>query len=320
MRAVVEFFSLLAKGVFVGAVDVLPGISGGTIALVFGIYNDLIRSINQLKLKSIRFILTGRFKTFWSESNGHFLVPFFTGVLIGIFALAKTIGWLFDHYSIFIWSFFWGLLIFSIYYMIKQIRFSLKIFFQLLIAAIISFGISCLGAIDGSPHYLYLFFCGAIGIVAMVLPGISGALIFIILGVYPLLIERLNDLMTYFLQFNNPLFIDSLLILSIFLAGVLVGLKTFVRLLDYLFEQYLSTSYAVLVGIMIGVLYRIWPWQNIVDENKVIGSLSQLVWPNQYHDQAHLLGAIIVFIAGIGIMILLKQCGFISFKQSHATP
>ncbi|MCY4215998.1 MAG: DUF368 domain-containing protein [Flavobacteriaceae bacterium] len=318
MKAVVQFFSLLVKGVFVGAIDVLPGISGGTIALAFGIYNDLIHSINQLKIKSFRFILTGRFQKFWNQSKGNFLVPFFTGVLIGIFTLAKTIEWLFDHYSIFIWSFFGGLLIFSIYYLIKQIKFSVKAFFQLLMAAIISFGISCLGSFDGSPHYLYLFFCGAIGIIAMVLPGISGALILIILGVYPLLIERLNDLSTYFLQFNNPLFIDSLLVLSIFLAGVLVGLKTFVRLLDYLFERYRSTSYAILVGIMIGVLYRIWPWQNI-DKDEVIGNLSQLVWPNQYHHQAHLLGAIIVFIVGISIMVLLKKCGFISFKQSHVT-
>lgn len=314
MKTVAQFFSLLVKGVFVGAVDVLPGISGGTIALAFGIYNDLIHSINQLKIKSIGSIVTGKFQKFWNESNGTFLVPFFSGVLIGIFALARVIEWLFDHYSVFIWSFFLGLLFFSIYHLMKQIRLSTKSFFQLFVAAGLSFGVSCLGPIDGNPHYAYLFFCGAIGIVAMVLPGISGALILIILGVYPLIIERVNHFSTYFLQFDNPLFIDSLLVLSIFLVGVLVGLKTFVGLLDYLFHRYQSTSYVVLVGIMIGVLYRIWPWQNNTDNNEVIGNLYQLVWPHQYQDQAHLLGAIILFIMGIFIMGLLKKYGFISFK------
>ncbi|MCY4161505.1 MAG: DUF368 domain-containing protein [Flavobacteriaceae bacterium] len=319
MKAVKQFFSLFIKGVFVGAVDVLPGVSGGTIALAFGIYNDLIHSIHQFNIKSLGFILNKDFKTFWNQSNGNFLLPFFSGVLIGIFVLARTIEWLFDHYSVFLWSFFWGLLVFSIYYLIKQIKFSIKIFLHLFFAAGLSFGISCIGPIDGSSHYLYLFLCGAIGIVAMVLPGISGALILIILGVYPLLIERVNHFSMYFLQFNNPLFNDSLLVLSIFLAGVLVGLKIFVRLLDYLFQRYQSSSYAVLVGIIIGVLYKIWPWQNHPTDHELTGRLHQLAWPHQYQDQAHLLGAIILFILGLSIMVLLKKTGFISFKTTNAS-
>ena len=311
-----HFFILFFKGIFVGAVDVLPGISGGTIALALGIYHELIYTINRLSLNSLGLLFKGRFSKFWVHINCNFLIPFVLGVLVGIFTLARTIEWLFSHYTVFLWSFFMGLLIISIYYLLRDIKLKRKVLIQLIIAAAFSFGISCLGSVDGNTHYLYIFFCGSVGIIAMILPGISGALILIILGVYPTLIEQVNRFSLYFLQFNNPEFIGSIITLSIFVAGVLVGIKTFARLLDYLFRRYASSCYAILVGIMIGVLYRIWPWQN---DSSMSGNntISQLVWPGQYQDDPNLIAAILLFLFGIIIMVILEKLGFISSKQSY---
>ena len=267
-----KYLLLYFKGLLMGAADIVPGVSGGTMALITGIYKELISSIDQISLKQIGLLKKEGFTAFWKGVNGSFLLPLFLGIASGIIFLSGAITYLLDQHPILLWSFFFGLILASIYVLIKQ--FSLKTFTHyslLLLGFIIAFGITQLKPAGASNNLLYLFFSSMIAIIAMILPGISGAFIFILLGVYKEVLATVKGAITVLLDFNWMSFKAVYTRVVVIGLGIVIGLKLFSRLLTWLFNHKKEATLSVLIGFMIGALPKIWPWkQSKIIENQTI--------------------------------------------------
>ena len=246
-RNTFDYITLFFKGVFMGIADAIPGISGGTIALLLGIYEELIRSISELKL-SLFFELKKGFNPFWKKLNGNFLLALVSGIGISLISFVKISANFLESFPLFIWSFFLGLIFATvnvIYKSINQWR-SLNFFF-LIISIIFSYFLSSFSVYETDEiSLLYILFSGVIASSAMILPGISGSLILVILGVYAYLIKSLDNL--------------EMIIIFTFIFGALVGLLGFSRILKYLFNKHRDTTYTIMLGLVIGSIEKVWPW------------------------------------------------------------
>ena len=246
-RNTFDYITLFFKGVFMGIADAMPGISGGTIALLLGIYEELIRSISELKL-SLFFELKKGFNPFWKKLNGNFLLALVSGIGISLISFVKISANFLESFPLFIWSFFLGLIFATvnvIYKLINQWR-SLNFFF-LIISIIFSNFLSSFSVYETDEiSLLYILFSGVIASSAMILPGISGSLILVILGVYAYLIKSLDNL--------------EMIVIFTFISGALVGLLGFSRILKYLFNKHRDTTYTIMLGLVIGSIEKVWPW------------------------------------------------------------
>jgi putative membrane protein len=309
-----QYFSkkikLFFKGVAMGTADLMPGISGGTIALILGVYQELIQSIDAINLQNLKSFKKQGLKSFWKNINGPFLFPLFSGILTAIFGLAFVIDWLISHHPIPLWSFFLGLLLASIVMLKNRLsHWHTSHLILLLAGALFSFTLSQITPGEGQIGLVYLFFCGMIGIVAMILPGISGAYILLILGAYSTLIGLIKSLIT---SFKNPEWDVLLPVLSkllVFVLGALIGLRVFASILKWLFEKQHDKTMAVLMGLMFGALYKIWPWQEkrtLVFEHKT-KILSHPVSPFDYPENPQILLAVVLFLSGIILVWILER-------------
>jgi len=246
-RNTFDYITLFFKGVFMGIADAMPGISGGTIALLLGIYEELIRSISELKL-SLFFELKKGFNPFWKKLNGNFLLALVLGIGISLISFVKISANFLESFPLFIWSFFLGLIFATvnvIYKLINQWR-SLNFFF-LTISIIFSYFLSSFSVYETDEiSLLYILFSGVIASSAMILPGISGSLILVILGVYAYLIKSLDNL--------------EMIVIFTFISGASVGLLGFSRILKYLFNKHRDTTYTIMLGLVIGSIEKVWPW------------------------------------------------------------
>ena len=246
-RNTFDYITLFFKGVFMGIADAMPGISGGTIALLLGIYEELIRSISELKL-SLFFELKKGFNPFWKKLNGNFLLALVLGIGISLISFVKISANFLESFPLFIWSFFLGLIFATvnvIYKLINQWR-SLNFFF-LTISIIFSYILSSFSVYETDEiSLLYILFSGVIASSAMILPGISGSLILVILGVYAYLIKSLDNL--------------EMIVIFTFISGASVGLLGFSRMLKYLFNKHRDTTYTIMLGLVIGSIEKVWPW------------------------------------------------------------
>lgn len=301
-----KYLLLYFKGLLMGAADIVPGVSGGTMALITGIYKELISSIDQISLKQIGLLQKEGFTAFWKGVNGSFLLPLFLGIASGIIFLSGAITYLLDQHPILLWSFFFGLILASIYVLIKQ--FSLKTFTHyslLLLGFIIAFGITQLKPAGASNNLLYLFFSSMIAIIAMILPGISGAFIFILLGVYKEVLATVKGAITVLLDFNWMSFKAVYTRVVVIGLGIVIGLKLFSRLLTWLFNHKKEATLSVLIGFMIGALPKIWPWkQSKIIENQTIYTN---VNPLDFDGNPQLGIAIGLVILGAATLILLER-------------
>ena len=301
-----KYLLLYFKGLLMGAADIVPGVSGGTMALITGIYKELISSIDQISLKQIGLLQKEGFTAFWKGVNGSFLLPLFLGIASGIIFLSGAITYLLDQHPILLWSFFFGLILASIYVLIKQ--FSLKTFTHyslLLLGFIIAFGITQLKPAGDSNNLLYLFFSSMIAIIAMILPGISGAFIFILLGVYKEVLATVKGAITVLLDFNWMSFKAVYTRVVVIGLGIVIGLKLFSRLLTWLFNHKKEATLSVLIGFMIGALPKIWPWkQSKIIENQTIYTN---VNPLDFDGNPQLGIAIGLVILGAATLILLER-------------
>ena len=301
-----KYLLLYFKGLLMGAADIVPGVSGGTMALITGIYKELISSIDQMSLKQIGLLQKEGFTAFWKGVNGSFLLPLFLGIVSGIIFLSGAITYLLDQHPILLWSFFFGLILASIYVLIKQ--FSLKTFTHyslLLLGFIIAFGITQLKPAGASNNLLYLFFSSMIAIIAMILPGISGAFIFILLGVYKEVLATVKGAITVLLDFNWMSFKAVYTRVVVIGLGIVIGLKLFSRLLTWLFNHKKEATLSVLIGFMIGALPKIWPWkQSKIIENQTIYTN---VNPLDFDGNPQLGIAIGLVILGAATLILLER-------------
>lgn len=245
----IHYLGVTFKGICMGAADVVPGVSGGTIAFLMGIYQELIDSIKSVNLTAIKLFFSGKFAEFWKHINGTFLVSLFIGILISVFSLAKLLQYLLANYPILIWSFFFGLILASAIYVLKGLdKWSLKNIASLLVGVIIAAFI-CLASPTETPNdYWFVFLSGAIAICAMILPGISGSFILLLLGKYAYIMEAVSTL-------NIP-------VLAVFACGAAVGLVSFSHFLSWLLKKFYMQTISLLAGFMIGSLLKVWPWKS----------------------------------------------------------
>ena len=231
-----------------GAADAVPGVSGGTIAFISGIYEELITTISGVNLSLLTTLRKSGFSAFWKQLNGNFLVALLTGILISFVSFMRLAKYLIEQHPVLIWSFFFGLIVASIFFVGKQIKtWNLGTIVALILGTLAAYYITTLPLMANNDSALFLFFAGAIAICAMILPGISGSFILVILGAYKTLSDALHDF-----DFKR---------IAIFAIGALIGLLSFSRVLKWLFNHYKNTTLAVLTGFIFGSLNKIWPWK-----------------------------------------------------------
>ena len=243
-----DYINLFFKGIFMGIADAMPGISGGTIALLLGIYEELIESISELKISLFSKLINKGFKSFWEKLNGNFLLVLVSGIGISLISFVKISASFLESFPLFIWSFFLGLIFATVYVIYKLINqwHNLNFFF-LIISIIFSVFLSSFSAYETDEiSLLYILFSGIIASSAMILPGISGSLILVILGVYAYLIKALDNL--------------ELIVIFTFISGAIIGLLGFSKILKYLFNNHRDATYAIMLGLVIGSIGNIWPW------------------------------------------------------------
>ena len=300
-----RYLILYLKGMLMGAADLVPGVSGGTIALITGIYKELLESINSISLSNLKLWKQQGLKSVWGKINGPFLIAVFGGILSSILLLSRLLEWLIENHPLVLWSFFFGLLIASIIYLFRaELSFSMLNVLYVCFGAVISFLVTQLNGGANQSSLWYLFLSGFIGISAMILPGLSGAYILVVMGVYQTVLSNLRIAQDLIFNFDQTQFINTASILGVFILGILVGIKVFAKFLSWLLNHYPQRSIAVLVGLMIGALHKVWPWQNIV-ANSVKETLAVL--PHEYNGDPQILIVITWMLIGFGILFLIER-------------
>ena len=235
-----------------GIAEIIPGVSGGTIAFITGIYEELINSIKSVNSASIKLLINFKLTSFWKHINGTFLLTLLLGMLTSILALSRVIVFLLNDHPFKIWGFFFGLIIASAIVIFGKVeKMSINVFIASIIGLIISSYIA-LEAPSATPNTdLFIFLSGAIAISAMILPGISGSFILVFLSKYEFILNSLNNF--------------DIAVISIFIAGCVVGLVTFSRVFSYLFKKYNDIVVSVLVGFLLGSLFKVWPFYKVLE-------------------------------------------------------
>ena len=299
-RSLKEYVVISLKGMAMGAADVVPGVSGGTIAFISGIYEELLNSISSFNFSLINVFKNEGFKSVWIKVNGNFLVSLFVGILISVLSLAKLIESMLENHPIVIWSFFFGLVLASIIYIGKQItKWTKGSFLCLILGAILAFYITTLNPMvsaNSSPWFLFL--AGMIAICAMILPGISGSFILVLLGAYKPVLNALNT--------------KDFVSIIIFLVGAILGLLSFSRILKWLFSTYKNYTLATLTGFIIGSLNKIWPWKETISlrtnsKGIEVPFNTASVSPFSFEGDNQLLISIFLMLIGFGLIILLEK-------------
>lgn len=304
---------ITAKGLAMGAADVVPGVSGGTIAFISGIYEELIETIHKLDFGFLKNWKKDGFISAWNNYNLSFLLFLFSGVAISILSLAKLITWLLANHPILVWSFFFGLVLASILYVGKQItRWRTSTVFALLIAAALSYIITLVRPIGDTNSTWFLFFAGFIAIIAMILPGISGAFILLLLGAYKSIIGTITRLGDGVTELNWSLFSEAFLKLCVFAAGAIVGLKVFSRVLNWMFKHHKNLILAVLTGFMVGALNKIWPWKEVLEyrinhTGEKTPLIEKSILPSSYDRDSLVLHALIFTVLGFLSIFALER-------------
>nr|WP_321243262.1 DUF368 domain-containing protein [uncultured Psychroserpens sp.] len=310
-----DYFFVTLKGIAMGAADVVPGVSGGTIAFISGIYEELIESIDNLNLGVFKLWKQNGFKAAWNSINGTFLLALFSGIAISILSLAKLIKYLLHNEPILLWSFFFGLVLASILYIGKQIQsWSPKIIIAIIITSIVSYFITLAEPFASPDSPFYLLFCGFIAIIAMILPGVSGAFILLILGAYETAINTVNNLIEGVTTMNLDLLKDALLKFFLLGLGAIVGLKVFSKILNWMFKNHKNLTLAILTGFMIGSLNKIWPWKlvtktRINSEGIEVTALDESILPTSYVGDNQIILALIFIVIGFAAILILESLG-----------
>ncbi|KAB7531239.1 DUF368 domain-containing protein [Flagellimonas olearia] len=298
VRRLADYIIITLKGMAMGAADVVPGVSGGTIAFISGIYEELISSINTINPSLIQVVRKEGIKSAWNKINGNFLLSLFLGIFISVFSLAKFLSWLLDNKPVLLWSFFFGLVLASIFFVGKEItRWTLGTVVILLFGAALAYFITELPASENIDSLPYLFMSGALAICAMILPGISGAFILVLLGSYKTILDAVHER-------------DIKIILTVGL-GAILGLLSFARLLKWMFNHYKNLTLALLTGFILGSLNKIWPWKKVL-ETKTFGDKTIVVddinvWPSAFEGDNQLILAIILAIIGFSLIFILER-------------
>jgi len=305
MRHFSQYLILFCKGLAMGAADVVPGVSGGTIAFVSGIYIELIDTIKSVNIQALRVLKSQGLAAAWRHINGNFLVVLLSGILTSLFSLAVVMQFLLAEHPLPLWSFFVGLIVGSVIYLLRQYRFAHWREYLLFVTGIaIAWGISVAPSVQLEGTLATMFFAGSIALCAMILPGISGSFILMLLGLYPVFIGAIAEL--------------QLDILMVFGLGGIIGLAVFSRVLSWLLAHYEVPVIAMMCGFLVGSLNIIWPWKQVLESvvshsGKTIVLSAQNLWPSQYTQlvgmDAQTLLSVTAMLAGLILVLGLEYVG-----------
>ena len=302
MKTGKDYLFLFLKGMGMGAFDIVPGVSGGTIAFITGIYEELITSIKSVDLDALNLLIQRKFQAFWKKINGKFLVVLLSGILMSLLSLAKLISGLMESHPIQLWSFFFGLIVISALVVCRDVKkWRGGVVLGLVLGCLVAYFITTVAPAETPNTLPTIFLSGAIAISAMILPGISGSFILIILGKYTFIINALTSF--------------DLLTIVVFAAGCAVGLLSFSRLISWLFRKYHDLAIAVLAGFMIGSLNKVWPWKKTIStfvdrhgETKPL--MQENILPNTFQtlgQEPHFWHALLFFTLGIALVVFLEK-------------
>jgi len=306
-------FLLFLKGLAMGAADVVPGVSGGTIAFISGIYIELINSIKSLNIKALKVLRHQGLAAAWQHINGNFLAVLLAGVFTSLFSLAQVMQYLLAQYPLPLWSFFTGLIVGSVIYLLRQHPPSLAVDKGLFVLGIaLAYGLSIAPATALEGDHTTMFFAGTIALCAMILPGISGSFILVLLGLYPVFIGAIANV--------------QLDILLVFGSGGILGLMAFSRLLSWLLDNYQTMVIALMCGFLVGSLNIIWPWKLVTESvlshsGKTIVLASENLLPGQFAelvDQDPLTS--ICILASIFGLLLVLGLEYVGSRNQQDTP
>ncbi|WP_224994507.1 DUF368 domain-containing protein [Cesiribacter sp. SM1] len=313
MRTIKDYILLYLKGAGMGAADVVPGVSGGTIAFITGIYEELLDSIKSFNLDALQLLKQGQFKGLWQHINGTFLVVLLAGVFTSLLTLSRLITWLLATYPIQLWSFFFGLIIISAILVTKEIRkWNAAVVIAGIIGIAIAYVITVVSPGQTPDDLWFIFIAGAIAICAMILPGISGSFILLLLVKYEFILNAVKEL-------NIPVII-------VFGLGCVTGLLSFARVVSWLLDRYYNVAVALLAGFMIGSLNKVWPWKVVTEyymDSKGIQKplVTESVWPTTYAistgQQAHVLWAVLFAALGILLVVGIEKVSKYSVSPDH---
>ncbi len=296
-RNLLQYLIVTLKGMAMGAADVVPGVSGGTIAFISGIYEELITSINNINLSLFKIWKKDGFKAAWEQLNGNFLLALFLGIFISLFSLATFVSWLLENEPILLWSFFFGLVAASVIFVGKEIEhWNAGAIIGFIVGAIVAYFVTTLPPSGNSDSLPYLFFSGALAVCAMILPGISGAFILVLLGSYKTILDAVHE--------------RNITLIAIVGAGAIFGLLSFAKLLKWMFNNYKNITLAVLTGFILGSLNKIWPWKRIL-ETRILGEkeiiIDENVSPFAFAGDNQLIYALIAAIIGFSLIFILER-------------
>ena len=295
MTNIKNIILLYLKGVAMGSADVVPGVSGGTIAFITGIYERLLNAIKRIDLQALQLLRKMKLKEFWAHIDGTFLLVLVAGIATSVFSLAKVITHLLAEYPIHVWSFFFGLIVISALIILREIKkWNIGVFLAILVGVAAAYFITSATPAETPEASWFLFIAGAVAICAMILPGISGSFILLLFGKYEYVLTAIKDFK-----------IGDMLIFGL---GCIVGLLSFARLVGWLFKKFHNITVAILSGFMIGSLNKVWPWKKAVktyiDRHGEQQPLVELnVLPTEFEGDPFFLQAIL-FAAG-GFLIVL---------------
>ncbi|MDX2359825.1 MAG: DUF368 domain-containing protein [Crocinitomicaceae bacterium] len=298
-RTPIQLAMLSFKGMAMGAADVVPGVSGGTIAFISGIYEELITSINNINIGALKLWKNEGFKAFWNHINGTFFVFLFAGIGVSIVSLAKVVTGLLESHPVLVWSFFFGLIIASVWLISKSItKWSISVVSAILSGLVIAFYITTIQATATVDASWYILLSGALAICAMILPGISGAFILLLLGSYDRVLHAITEV--------------DLPIIGLFAAGCVIGLLSFARVLKLLFSKFKNITIALLIGFMIGSLNKVWPWKNTISyrENhagELVPFIQENILPGKIEGEPHMVIAIGCMLVGFLLIVILER-------------
>ncbi|AXT50705.1 DUF368 domain-containing protein [Aquimarina sp. BL5] len=282
-RTFSDKFFLVIKGLAMGAANKVPGVSGGVVAFVAGFYEEFIYSLQKVNLKALKLFINFRFKSFWRYINGRFLALLILGMLISYFSVSKILDYLIIHYELYVWSAFFGMIIGSIYYIVKDFDdWSRRNICFIIIGIIVGISISLLEPAKENDNLFFVFFCGIVGVSGMTLPGLSGSFILILFGNYVLLLvdsvnalyDTMADLVRWDLSFmENVRRIRLLKVLVVFSLGSITGLVTLSHFLGYVLKHYKNATFAAIIGFITGSLGVVWPWKYKMYKQNDLGEI-----------------------------------------------
>lgn len=258
MKRFWNYIMVAVKGACMGAADVIPGVSGGTIAFITGIYDDLLASINAIDAAALKMFFSGKFKEFWKHINGGFLLSLFCGIGFSVMTIAGIMQYLLEHHPIQTWAFFFGLIVASSIFILRGIKgWNLKAVLFLVFGAVLGVTVCTLSPTTTPDALWFIFLSGAIAICAMILPGISGSFILLILGKYQYIMSAITGLT------SGEAIGESLVIIGVFAVGAVCGILSFSRFLHWLLGRFHKETLLVLAGFIIGSLVKVWPWSDM---------------------------------------------------------